>query len=132
MITPDETFPIPILSSYKIRTTLIEQILCSHSRITGLGELHYIQNHVSKFNLLRDDQFQDMCESAHSAYMSKIDNHKIQTKYFVDKMPLNFRFIGLIHNFFPKFKIVHITRDRVMNSFSWFRCDFAEPGKEVC
>ena len=130
----DETFPIPIfiVGLPRSGTTLIEQILSSHSRITGLGELHYIQNHVSKFNLLRDDQFQDMCESAHSAYMSKIDNHKIQTKYFVDKMPLNFRFIGLIHNFFPKFKIVHITRDRVMNSFSLFKSYFAEPGNEFC
>jgi len=53
---------------------------------------------------------------------------KINEKKFTDKMPMNFRYIGLILSAFPEAKIVHLKRDARATCWSIFKSYFDSDG----
>ena len=99
--TSSEVSPIFILGMLRSGTTLVEQIVSSHSEVTGAGEL----NHVSKFGgkLAVDPR------SVSTATLSKFRDEYLAdllkvsngNHFVTDKMPPNFRFISLICAAFP-------------------------------
>ena len=102
--------PILIVGMPRSGTSLVEQIISSHSQMMGAGELPFvgkfggsIARGLSKINA---DSLLDF-RSKYLKKLQKIANGKL---IVTDKMPQNFRFIGLIAAAIPEAKIVHVKR----------------------
>ena len=126
--------PIFILGMPRSGSTLIEQILSSHSLVEGGDEVFFLaealQNVIphkslaefeEKINLNTLDTF-DKISLKYSDELKKISNNK---KFITDKMPLNFKLIGLIYNSIPNAKIIHSVRDGRDTCLSIFKNNFA-------
>ena len=130
--------PIFILGLPRAGSTLIEQILASHSMIDGTLEL---PNILSMAQSLRGDDIygklgnypksmQSLTLEEREAFGQKfIDDTKMHRKeapFFTDKMPNNFRHIGLIHLIMPNAKIIDARRYPLDCCFSMFKQLFAQ------
>lgn len=127
--------PIFILGMPRSGTSLVEQILSSHSLVYGGGELEHFWTilstmsdemkslgNVYSFFLDSNDK---VCVSLGNQYVAKIRGHSIKEKFITDKMTLNFLFIGLIFLALPNAKIIHCVRDPMDTCFSIFENYFA-------
>ena len=130
--------PIFICGMPRSGTTLCEQILSSHSKISGAGELseltelsgieNLIQTDTGKLieleNNLKNSSFKENVRDKYLNFLAKYSDKK--SKYVTDKMPHNFIFIGLIKLIFPDAKIIYCKRDPIDNCFSLFTHKFIE------
>ena len=120
--------PIFVLGMPRSGTSLVEQILSSHSQVEGLGELDYINNYgkslISNSNLID----QNAVVKFRNFYLSKINSYKLTTDYFIDKTPHNFFFIDLIKAAFPEAKIIHTIRKPEAVCWSNFKTYFSGKG----
>jgi tetratricopeptide (TPR) repeat protein len=100
-------------------TTLIEQILSSHTKVSGQGELEYLSWDIDK-NFLNDGKFdknkfdQVLLRKNNilsNSYFKRLKFHEIKENIITDKMPMNFRYLGLINIFFPNSKIILTKRN---------------------
>jgi len=90
-------------------TSLVEQILSSHIKIYGAGELSFLSDIIEKEINSKEQKYSNL----QSEYMDCIKKFKHEEEYLVDKTPLNFKWIGFILNFFPNSKIIHCKRSAV-------------------
>ncbi len=129
----DET-PLFILGMPRSGTTLVEQILASHSQVFGAGELNHLPNIAissrskktnNKFpeyaSKLNNDSFYELG----SKYIENLRRHSTTDKFITDKMPNNFVMIGLIKTILPQAKVIHCMRDPMDNCYSIFKNFFA-------
>ena len=132
------TDPIFILGLPRAGSTLIEQILASHSMIDGTLEL---PNILSIAQSLRGDDIYgklgnypksmkslslDQRESFGKNFIEDTRMHRKDAPMFTDKMPNNFRHIGLIHLIMPNAKIIDARRYPLDCCFSMFKQLFAQ------
>ena len=120
-----------ILGMPRSGTSLVEQIISSHSNVFGCGELpilskiireNFINDEKKIINLsekLNDNPL--LLDKLKKEYLNFIKNFKAQKEYITDKAPLNFRWIGFIKLLFPKAKIIHCHRDPKNNCLSIFK-----------
>ncbi len=125
---PDET-PIFILGMPRSGTTLVEQILASHTQVYGAGELGILREIY--FECQRDSKCilglsEETFEVLGASYIEKLRKHSNSKKFITDKMPQNFWFIGFIKVILPKAKIIHCMRDPRDNCFSIFKTVFSK------
>ena len=130
--------PIFILGLPRAGSTLIEQILASHSMVDGTLELPNILSMAQSFR--GDDIYGNLgnypktmrsltLEKRQELGKSFIDDTRIHRKNaprFTDKMPNNFRHIGLIHLILPNAKIIDARRYPLDCCFSMFKQLFAQ------
>ena len=132
------TDPIFILGLPRAGSTLIEQILASHSMIDGTLELPNILsmaqslrgkdiygtmgNYPKSMNSLTLEQRKELGES----FIEDTKMHREEAPRFTDKMPNNFRHIGLIHLIMPNAKIIDARRYPLDCCFSMFKQLFAQ------
>jgi hypothetical protein len=69
----------------------------------------------------------DQIPSIAARYRRVLDANGGTSRRVTDKMPLNLRFLGLIHACFPNAKFVHIQRDPMDTCFSIYTTPFADP-----
>ena len=130
--------PIFVVGLPRAGSTLLEQILSSHSRVDGTLEL---PNVLSLAQQLRrrgrsgpEQDYPDILvelsdEELRQFGLQYIDDTRIHRKsapFFVDKMPNNFRHIGLIHLILPNAKIIDARRRPMACGFSGYKQLFAE------
>ena len=101
-------------------SSLIEQILASHKKVFGGGELPYIQEIAEKINNERkiDDSLIDKYKNEYLSLIAELDN---SSSTFTDKELLNFNNVGLILNLFPYARIINCTRNPVDNFWSIYK-----------
>ena len=129
--------PIFIVGLPRSGSTLIEQILASHSAVEGTHELADIPRMVVELQG-REWSFEDPRYPAVLAQLQAQDFRRLGEKYlhdtrayrsgkarFIDKMPNNFRHIGLIHLMLPNAKIIDARREPMACCFSNFKQLFA-------
>ena len=131
--------PIFILGLPRAGSTLLEQILASHSQVEGTTELPDIMAIASRLNgrlgqedadrypanlaaLSRDE----LTALGHSYIASTRVHRNTGTPHFIDKMPNNFRHIGLIHLILPNARIIDARREPLACGFSVFKQLFAQ------
>ena len=121
--------PIFILGMPRSGTSLVHQILDSHNQVHGAGELNYLNKFVTpslknfnenRKNVLTDDSISNIRLN----YTESIKSLNIQENVIVDKMPLNFRYIGFILSAFPDAKILHMRRDSMATCWSIYKYYF--------
>jgi len=133
----NKQIPIFVCGMPRSGTTLCEQILSSHSKITGAGELDYLAE-VLDFRLIQptENQINNLdfiirnqgsLKTAREQYLDKLSKRdKGDSVYICDKMPHNFIFIGLIKLILPEAKIIYCKRDPIDNCFSLYSHKFVE------
>ena len=127
--------PIFILGMPRSGTTLVEQILASHPRVFGAGELAALFNVTNSFCTAGKAQFPeyiiDLDEETllrmGSEYIEKIRKYSIKADYITDKMPHNFLRVGLIKIILPNAKVIHCVRNPMDTCLSIFKMDFTTP-----
>jgi tetratricopeptide (TPR) repeat protein len=130
--------PIFILGLPRAGSTLIEQILASHSMIDGTLELPNILSLVQslrgddvygtlgKYPNCMQDFTNDKRNELGESYIKDTKIHRKNAPFFTDKMPNNFRHIGLIHLILPNAKIIDARRYPLDCCFSMFKQLFAQ------
>jgi tetratricopeptide (TPR) repeat protein len=111
--------PVLIVGMPRSGTTLCEQILSSHSRVVGAGELRFWSHQELLFDQRRDDSGIDAFrQSASDAYLEVLDKLAPDADRVIDKNPFNFLFLGLFHIAFPQARIIHCRRHPIDTSLS--------------
>lgn len=134
----DAPDPIFILGLPRAGSTLLEQILASHSQIDGTLELpnilsmaHRLRRKKQAGNIsLYPDNLHDMDADQFAAmgkeFIDSTQIHRQGAPFFIDKMPNNFRHIALIKLILPNAKIIDARREPMACCFSGFKQLFAE------
>ncbi len=127
--------PIFIVGLPRAGSTLIEQILASHSQVEGTQELPNVQQIVSllRGRDLLNDRYPRIiehlsaedCRKLGGQYLAETQAYRTGAPYFIDKMPNNFRHIGLIHLILPNARIIDARRAPMACCFSNFKQLFA-------
>jgi tetratricopeptide (TPR) repeat protein len=129
--------PIFIVGLPRAGSTLLEQILASHSKVDGTLELPNIPalayrlagrktidetpDYPENLATLNEEQLKAFGEN----YLDDTRIHREKAPYFIDKMPNNFRHIALIHLILPNAKIIDARRNPMACCFSGFKQLFA-------
>lgn len=127
-----EITPVFIVGLPRSGTTLIEQILSSHSRIGAGGELPYINRIENSLVTASKDKEQSYPQNITSLTVETMQEFAKQfaeyiqrfaveqASFLTDKMPPNFLNLGLIAMMFPNAKIIHARRDPIDTCLSCF------------
>ncbi len=130
--------PIFIIGLPRSGSTLLEQILASHSRVEGTQELPNIQQIVSTLRGREPDpadpRYPRILAELTAAEIRELGERYLQgtriyrtlgRPLFIDKMPNNFRHLGLIRLILPNAKIIDARREPLACCFSNFKQLFA-------
>ena len=120
--------PIFILGMPRSGTTLVEQIISSHSQVKAAGELDYVRRLGYNLSIGTTDVTQSNLTAFRQAYLDALAKVSEGRSFVTDKMPHNFQFIGLICAAFPEAKIIHIRRDPRATCWSNFKHYFPAKG----
>ena len=129
--------PIFILGLPRAGSTLLEQIIASHSQVDGTLELPNIltlASYLTRISANSDQEYPKNLSHLKPEQLEKFGRdfiedtriHRKDAPFFIDKMPNNFRHIGLIHLILPKAKIIDARRHPMACCFSGFKQLFAE------
>ena len=129
--------PIFILGLPRSGSTLLEQILASHSQVEGTQELPNVQAVVlelqgrdpdlddPRYPAALEDLTREDALRLGDAYLADTRVYRTDRPLFIDKMPNNFRHVGLIHLMLPKAKIIDARREPMACCFSNLKQLFA-------
>ena len=127
--------PIFILGLPRTGSTLLEQILASHSEVDATMELPFISTFILELTQQGDkfggypinaknlapQNFKILAER----YLKSVAPYRKGAARFIDKMPNNFRHIGLIYLMFPDAKIIDMRRHPMDTCLSLYKQHFA-------
>jgi tetratricopeptide (TPR) repeat protein len=129
--------PIFIVGLPRSGSTLLEQILASHSRVEGTQELANVQQIVRNLRgrdpdlnnpryprilaEMSTEEFRPLGEQ----YLATTRVYRTGKPFFIDKMPNNFRHLGLIHLMLPNARIIDARREPMACCFSNLKQLFA-------
>ena len=130
--------PIFIVGLPRSGSTLVEQILASHSLVEGTSELPFIGEIAADLSAAARQsgmQYPEVLASIDHGALSQLgeryltaagERRRLATPYFTDKMPENFLHAGLIHLILPGAKIIDVRRAPMAAGFAAFKQSFAE------
>ena len=131
----DDGAPIFIVGLPRSGSTLVEQILASHTNVEGTMELPHILTLVREFDA-RDGgdgypegvlaMTPDGLRALGARYLEQTRPIRTGRPRFIDKMPNNFSHVGLIHAILPRATIIDVRRHPMDSCFSTFKQHFAE------
>jgi tetratricopeptide (TPR) repeat protein len=129
--------PIFIVGLPRSGSTLLEQILASHSQVEGTQELPNIQQIVAtlrgrdpdpsnpRYPRILTELGEAEVRELGARYLEGTRVYRRGAPYFIDKMPNNFRHLGLIHLMLPHAKIIDARREPIACCFSNLKQLFA-------
>lgn len=134
----DSELPVFIVGMPRSGTTLAEQILASHSKVFGAGELQNIPLLIHRLGQrLRSRPFiypqslqafnAHITSAVAADYLKELRRLDANAARIVDKMPFNFLHLGLIATLFPKARIIHCRRDPIDTCLSCYFQNFGNP-----
>ena len=130
--------PIFIVGLPRAGSTLLEQILASHSLVDGTLELNNIPaiahrlngrrmvNEEPRYPMILNQLTPDMAQKLGQTYIDETQIHREGGQFFIDKMPNNFRDVGLIKMILPNAKVIDARRHPMSCCFSGFKQLFFE------
>jgi len=135
--TRSDITPIFIVGMPRSGSTLIEQVLASHSQVEGCGELPYILTLEKRLETMQPGSLHyteavpglDAAELTRfgDGYIDAAATHRAgRTPFFTDKMPANFPHVGLMHRMLPHAKIIDARREPMATCVANYRQLFAQ------
>lgn len=132
----DDRSPIFIVGLPRSGSTLVEQILASHSSVEGTFELPNVLTLVREFDHAnpQHDAYPESVRGVPRRHFAQLGRRYIEETAalrsgrprFIDKMPNNFSHVGFIHSVLPNAIIVDVRRHPMDACFSTFKQYFAE------
>ena len=125
--------PIFVLGMPRSGSTLVDQIISSHSKVDGTQELPNIIKIAAELNSNNQNNYPEVLKELDDSKLSNLGKDYISetawardsAPFFIDKMPNNFIHIGLIKTILPNAKIIDTRRDPMDTCFSCFKQFFA-------
>jgi tetratricopeptide (TPR) repeat protein len=117
--------PVFIVGMPRSGSSLIEQILASHPKIAGAGELPFWQNTLKNINKAIDHPQRvppSVAKEITEKYLSILSS--FDAERVIDKSLINFVFLGYILALFPNAKIIHTHRDPIDTCLSIYFSNF--------
>ncbi len=132
-VTERKKQPIFIVGMPRSGTTLVEQVLASHSQVYGADELEILDRIVRQIlgNIHKvhfDKLTMDIVRDVRNVYLAKLDILGDDEPRITDKMPLNFMWTGFILTAMPEAKVINLQRDPVATCWSIFKHYFSSKG----
>jgi len=135
--TPTDQTPCFIIGMPRSGSTLIEQILASHSAVYGSGELPYINMLTHSLRGENDDRirypevaaelFETQLTGLGRSYLHYAATGRDgEQPFFTDKMPANWSHVGFIHMILPHAKIIDARRHPLATCIANYRYLFAQ------
>jgi len=128
--------PIFVLGMPRSGTTLVEQIIASHPKVRGAGELQLLDGVLASVRGQNSAimPFPEMALSLDASLLQDIGRRYVAAlrarvpkgEHVTDKTPSNYYFAGLIHLALPNAKIIHTLRDPIDTCVSCFAHLFSE------
>ena len=130
--------PIFIIGLPRSGSTLLEQILASHSQVEGTQELPNVQQMANnlrgrdpdpsnpRYPRILGEMAPDELRALGEKYLADTRVYRTGKPYFIDKMPNNFRHLGLIRLMLPRAKIIDARREPLACCFSNLKQLFAK------
>lgn len=135
--TPDPA-PIFVVGLPRAGSTLIEQILASHSLVEGTQELPDLMSiairlsgrkhldDASAYPSILADMSPAALRQLGEEYLERTRVHRSGALYFIDKLPNNFAHVGLLHLILPNAKVIDARRNPMDCCFSCYKQLFAK------
>lgn len=109
-------------------TSLVEQVLDSHPRVFGAGELVDLPSTVGVLAEEMKGQppsclkelTQELLDEGGRRYIEQVTARAPEADFITDKLPHNFELLGLIHRMLPGAKIIHCKRNPIDNCLSCY------------
>ena len=107
--------PVFIVGMMRSGTSLVEQILASHRAVFGAGELSFwsdaFRRHEKKIleATLAETDLKELADD----YLRLLSGLSPDAERVVDKAPVNFTYLGLIHSVFPNARFIHMRRNPI-------------------
>ena len=125
--------PIFVLGMPRSGSTLVDQIISSHSQVDGTQELPNIIKIASELNSNNQNTYPEILKELDESKLTEMGNNYLSettwarknAPFFIDKMPNNFIHIGLIKTILPNAKIIDTRRDAMDTCFSCYKQFFA-------
>lgn len=131
----DSSEPIFIVGMPRTGTTLVERIISSHPRVFSAGELSNFSVAIKRITgtptrrVLDPETLEAAAKAdlaaAGTEYVASTRPRTGHTRHFIDKMPLNFFYAGLIHRALPNARIICLRRNPLDTVLSNYRQLFA-------
>lgn len=115
--------PIFIIGMIRSGTTLLEQIVSSHSQVAAAGELRFWIEEGARLAANPSGTGLDALAKEYAEYTELIAG---KSERITDKMPLNFAYAGLILRALPNAKFIHIRRNPIDTCLSIYTTYFAK------
>ncbi|MBT6273548.1 MAG: tetratricopeptide repeat protein, partial [Chromatiales bacterium] len=124
----DEARPLFIVGMPRSGTSLVEQVLASHSDVRAAGEVMFFDDVRFASGASYPEGCQELtlsdCGLLRERYLAKLQHAGLDRRYVTDKLPPNFLYLGFIRLLFPLSKIIHCRRDAMDTGVSLFFQNF--------
>ena len=129
--------PVFIVGMPRSGTSLVEQVLASHSQVYGAGELRDIGLLAIRLGINDDNRPYPEClldmdvrklRECSGPYLSRLNAGRRKVARVTDKMWQNFEHIGLIELLFPRARVIHCLRNPVDTGWSCYQQSFGTAG----
>jgi len=126
--------PIFIIGMPRSGTTLVEQILSNHPKVFGGDELNLLPDLVNKYFYNKGRKLflkdivninKEKLKKIGQEYISELKKISCNSERVTDKLPINFKWVGLIKLLLPNSKVIHCVRNSRDNCLSIFKNYFA-------
>jgi len=128
----NNSMPIFIVGMPRSGTTLVEQIISSHSQVTGAGELNFASQFGAAIATGITEKNNESLLDFRSKYLDKLKNVSNGNLIVTDKTPQNFRYIGLLAAAFPEAKIIHVKRNPAAVCWANYKKYFVSKSTGYC
>lgn len=125
--------PIFIVGMPRSGTTLVEQIISSHSSVYGAGELSFLNKEAWPviYSLAKNQSpsaLREKTKEVMKHYLEDLMKLSVSERIITDKMPLNFKWLGFVLTALPDVKIINLNRDPMAICWSIYKQYFPAKG----
>jgi tetratricopeptide (TPR) repeat protein len=124
--------PIFIVGLMRSGTTLVEQIISSHSDVTGAGELPFVTKFGREIATGLAVASRELLVEFRTKYLEELASVSEGNIFVIDKNPLNFLYLGLLVATFPEAKIIHVRRNPAAVCWANYKQYFVSANLDYC